>query len=266
MDNRPIGVFDSGLGGLTVVKEIEKTLPYEKILYLGDTARVPYGGRSKETLTKFAIQDTNFLLSKNVKCIVIACNTVSSVTTDLLKKKIKVPIFDVINPVVKSSVRESLIKGIGIIGTNATIKSNAYEEKIKKVDKNIRVYSKACPLFVPAIEEGEIKGALIDFLVDKYLGNFTKKTFDVLILGCTHYPIITNIIKRKLDGKIRIINCGKEVAGTIKEYLLLKNINSGQKEKGKIEIYVTDYTINFEKIAKLFLGKGYLNIKKVDLE
>ena len=266
MDNRPIGVFDSGLGGLTVVREIVEALPHEYIIYLGDTARVPYGGRSEETLKKFAIQDTDYLISKNVKCIVIACNTVSSIATDLLKKKIKLPIFDVISPAIKSSIKNSSINGIGVIGTSATIKSKAYESNIKRIDNRIRVYSKACPLFVPAIEEGEVNGALIDLLVDKYLDLFSKNKLDVLILGCTHYPIIKDVIKKKFGKKTKIINCGREVTRHLKEYLSKHNLYRNQKVKGKIEIFVTDYTINFERLARLFLGKSILNIKKINLE
>jgi glutamate racemase len=266
MDKRPIGVFDSGLGGLTVVKEIQKVFPHEDIIYLGDTARVPYGGRSKETLVKFALQDANFLISKNVKCIVIACNTVSAVASGILRSYTTIPVFDVIGPAAEASVETTKTNKVAVIGTNATIKSRSYEKAISKIEKKIKLYSKACPLFVPAIEEGEIKGELINLLIDKYLKKFKNTPIDVLILGCTHYPIIGGVIKQRIDSKIDLIFCGRELAKLLKKEFRLNNLSTDKKRLGKISLYITDYTINFEKIAKLFLGTNSLNISKVTLE
>lgn len=181
---KPIGVFDSGLGGLTVTKEIIKIMPNENIIYLGDTARVPYGTRSKDIVRKFSLEDANFLLKKKVKCIVIACNTSSAYAGNFLKKNIKIPVFDVITPAVKGAVKVSKTGNIGVIGTTGTISSGAYKVK----------YLQACPLFVPFIEEGEINSQAIELVAKKYLSWFKGK-IDTLILGCTHYPIISKTIK-----------------------------------------------------------------------
>jgi len=245
MDKRrkPIGVFDSGLGGLTVVKEIIKLLPNENIIYLGDTARVPYGTRSKEIIKKFSEENVNFLLKKNVKCIVIACHTSSAVAGNYLKKKFKnIPIFDVVNPVLEN-LRESK-KKIGIIGTRATINSGVYF----KLNKVIQV---PCPLFVPFIEEGEIRGKLMESIVNKYLD---KLKVDVLVLACTHYPIIDGIIKKVLPNT-DLINPGKLIARELKDYLFQKKLTNNQKIYGRRNFYVTDLNERFIKTAQMFLER-----------
>lgn len=255
-DSRAIGVFDSGLGGLTVVKELIKQLPNENIIYLGDTARVPYGTRSEEIVTKFSLEDANFLLSKSVKCIVIACNTASALAGDYLKGKLKIPVFDVITPAVNEA-RNTLQYGlIGVIGTRGTIKSGAYA-----VD-----YSVACPLLVPFIEEGEIKSEALNIVVRDYLKNLKGK-INVLILGCTHYPIIEDLIQNEIGKEIQLINPGKSVAREVKRFLFENNLQNTQKDKGKKEYYVTDLTDRFTKVAEMFLGEKIKpNLKKVVLK
>ena len=256
MENtKPIGVFDSGLGGLTVVKEIVKIMPNEDVIYLGDTARVPYGTRSKDIVRKFSMEDANFLLKKKVKCIVIACNTSSAYAGNFLKKNIEIPVFDVIAPAVKDASKVSKTGNIGVIGTTGTISSGAYEIK----------YSQACPLFVPFIEEGEINSQALELVAKKYLSWFKGK-IDTLILGCTHYPIIGKTIKENISRDIELINPGKSVAIEVKRYLDKHGLLNNQKRKGKIEYFVTDLTDRFIKVAEMFLGsKIRTNLKTSSL-
>lgn len=250
----PIGIFDSGLGGLTVVKEIVKILPSEDIIYLGDTARVPYGTRSKEIIKKFSIQDVQFLLKKKVKCIVIACHTSSAVAGGFLKKKFKsVPIFDVVSPVLERLEKSK--NKIGVIGTRATIGSGVYS----KLNKVVQI---ACPLFVPFIEEGEIRGDLIKSLVKKCIENLKVKT---LVLGCTHYPIIKKVIKGVLPD-VDFINPGVLIAERLEDYLIKNNLLNSQEKIGERSYYVTDLNERFINIAEMFLGKNINgNIKQTSL-
>ena len=244
MSNLPIGIFDSGLGGLTVVKEIVKRLPNEDIIYLGDTARVPYGTRSRKTVQKFSLQDARFLLKKRVKCIVIACNTSSALAGDYLKKKIKLPVFDVITPAIDTAKEVSKNGTIGVIGTKGTVKSGAYKVK----------YSKACPLFVPFIEEGETSSEALKIIAKEYLSKFKGK-IDTLILGCTHYPIIKKTISEELDKNVVLVDPGKSTALEIERYLRENKMLNSQKRKGKTQYFVTDLTEGFFKVAEMFLGK-----------
>lgn len=249
--NRPIGVFDSGLGGLTVVKEIIKLLPNEDIVYLGDTARVPYGTRSSGIIKKFSEENVNFLLKKNVKCIVIACHTSSAAAGNYLKKKFSnIPIFDVVSPVLKS-LKESK-KKIGVIGTRATVNSGVYS----KLNEVIQI---PCPLFVPFIEEGEIKGKLIERLAKKYLGDLKVET---LVLACTHYPIIKNVINKVLPN-VELVNPGVFVAGKLRNYLIDNGLTNNQTSNRKKDYYVTDLNERFKKVARIFLGENInVRIKK----
>jgi len=241
MNSRAIGIFDSGLGGLTVVKEIIKILPNEDIVYLGDTARVPYGTRSNDIIKKFSEDNVKFLLKKNVKCIVIACHTSSAVSANYLKKKFtEISIFDVVSPVLESLKDNN--KKIGVVGTRATINSGVYS-KLNKVVQS------TCPLFVPFIEEGETKGKLIESLVNKYLG---KLKVDLLVLACTHYPIISDVIKKVLP-KTDLINPGVLVADKLKSYLTKNNLASNSKLIGNRDYYVTDLNVRFAKVAEMFL-------------
>ena len=253
--NKPIGVFDSGLGGLTVVKEIIKLLPNEEIVYLGDTARVPYGTRSNEIIKKFSEENVTFLLKRKIKCIVIACHTSSAVAGNFLKKKfLNMPIFDVVSPVLEN-LKKSKNK-IGIIGTRATVNSGVYSD----LNKVVQV---PCPLFVPFIEEGETKGKLIKSLVEKYIGNLNV---DTLILGCTHYPLIKAVITKVLPDA-KLINPGVFVAEKLKNFLVKSNLTNNSKRMGNADYYVTDLNERFIKVAEMFLGeKINARIKKVSLE
>ena len=265
MDLRPIGVFDSGLGGLTVVKEIKRLLPNESIVYLGDTARVPYGTRSKKTVTEFSLQNIRFLLNKKVKCIVIACNTSSALAYTRIKIETSVPTFDVIGPGVRAALSNGLVKKIGVIGTRATIGSHAYKKAIHKGSSKASILEVACPLFVPLIEEGELKGQLIEYTVDKYLKPFIQMKIDILILGCTHYPLIKSQLLKKLK-KIRIVDSGKTAAKELSIYLEKNKIVSSKNKKPRDEFFVTDLTDRFIKVAEMFLEESLQGkIKKVDI-
>ena len=261
-ENKPIGVFDSGLGGLTVVKEIIKLLPNENIVYFGDTARVPYGTRSNEIIKKFSEEDVKFLLSKKVKCIAIACHTSSAVAGNYLTRKFpNIPIFDVVSPVLESlKASKNLPAGrqgrIGVIGTRATIGSGVYS----KLNKVVQV---PCPLFVPFIEEGEVKGKLIESLVKKCVG--TLKV-DTLVLACTHYPIIKDVIKGVLPNT-ELINPGILIAEKLKKYLIKNNLVNDQKTIAKQNYYVTDLNERFIKVANMFLGENInARINRVSFE
>ncbi len=266
MDKRAIGVFDSGLGGLTVVKEIRKILPNENIIYLGDTARIPYGTRSQETVTRFSLEDARFLLKENVKCMVVACNTASALSFDSLSKVIKVPIFEVITPASKKAVNMTKVKKIGAIGTRGTILSGAYEKKIKEEDRNVKVFSQACPLLVPLIEENEMDPRLLTIIIQKYLRGTRKKKIDTLILGCTHYPIIKNAIGKFLGKNVALVNPGEEVAAVLKDFLIKKGLDSPKNLHPVRKYYVTDLTDRFISVGSMFLG-GEMDgkIKKVSL-
>jgi len=248
MDSRPIGIFDSGLGGLTVVLEIVKLLPDEKIIYFGDTARVPYGTRSNKIIHKFAWENVQFLLTKNIKCLVIACNTVSAVAAQEIKTKVKIPVFEMIAPGVQEAVRYSRI---GLIGTKATVKSKAYEKAIKKINPQAKVIALACPLLVPLIEEGEIKGKILDAVLKKYLLPFKKESLDCLILGCTHYPIVEKQVKHYLN-QVKLISPAKILAVNLKNYLKKYDLLTRSKNP-QHSFFVSDITEMF--LAKSIKGR-----------
>lgn len=257
MNQRPIGIFDSGLGGLTIVKEITKLLPNEDIIYLGDTARVPYGTRSKQIIKKFSLEDAKFLINKNVKCLVIACHTSSATAGAYLKKKLKKTlIFDVVTPVLAEL--KNTKKKIGVIGSRATITSGVYSE--------LNAVQVPCPLFVPFIEEGETSGNLISLLAEKYLQEIKKSKVETLVLGCTHYPIIEKTIEDILPG-VTLINPGVVLERNLKDFLIKNNLVNNQKTQGRIKYYVTDLNKRFIKVAEMFLGnKLKRKIEKVDIE
>jgi glutamate racemase len=255
--NDPIGVFDSGLGGLTVLKQLIKVLPHEDFIYLGDTARVPYGTRSREIVTKFAFEDAEFLLGKKVKCIVVACNTASAIAGKVLKRKLKVPVFDVITPALSEAKRVSKSGKIGVIGTRGTIESGAYHVS----------YSQSCPLLVPFIEEGDIDSPALKLIARKYLEPFKKVKLDTLIMGCTHYPIIKDIIEKEIDSnKVKLVDPGIPQAKEVFEFLKKNDLLNPQKKLGVKKYYVTDLTDRFVEIAQMFLGQEINgDLKKVTI-
>ncbi len=253
VDNRPIGVFDSGLGGLTVVREIIKVLPNEEIIYIGDTARVPWGTRGKETIINFSYQLAHFLLNKKVKFIVIACHTASSAALKPLKGKIKIPLLGVVNPGVKEALKKSKNLRIGVIGTQATIQSRVWERILKKQNSSIKVFSMACPLFVPLVEEGLVSHQATQILGKQYLKPLIKKKIDTLILACTHYPLINKLIKDIVGENVTLINPGQSLALSLKKELRHLKI-LGKHQSPQHKFYFTDVSSQLPLRIKRFLG------------
>ncbi|MGB9715851.1 MAG: glutamate racemase [Thermodesulfovibrionales bacterium] len=264
--DRPIGVFDSGIGGLTVLKEITKEMPNESTIYLGDTARVPYGIRSPETVTRYSLENTRFLSSKDIKLLVVACNTASSVSLESIKKSISVPIVGVIEPGAKAAVRNTKNKRVGVIGTEATIRSNSYAKLIKSLDRDIEVFQLPCPLFVPIVEEGWTEGEIAIMIAEKYLKNIKDKYIDTLVLGCTHYPLLKGVISKVMGEDVILIDSAVEVAKESREILEASDLRNDRQEDGLMEFYVTDSPERFLKVGELFLGKRINNIDMVNLQ
>lgn len=260
MDKRPIGIFDSGVGGLTVVKEVTKLLPNEQIIYFGDTARVPYGGKSKETITEFSIEIVEFLLKKNVKAVIIACNSVSSNSYEELTKRFDIPIIEVITPGVKASLEATKNNIVGVIGTQRTIESCAYETKLKEQRKNIIIYSKPCPLLVPLAEEGWVRNNVAKLTIEIYLEELLSKNIDTLLLGCTHYPLLEECIKEAVLD-VTVVNPAIYTAIHTKEYLQSLNLLNEEISQKQPIFYVTDETSKFNRICKETLGKEYIGNK-----
>lgn len=260
--SKAIGVFDSGIGGLTVVKELIRQLPYEDIVYFGDTARVPYGIKSKETIIRFSIENILFLLKQDVKLICVACNTVSSVALPVIKNHFRLPIVGVIIPGAREAVYATQNKRIGVIGTPSTIKSKSYENQIKELDSAIKVFSVATPLFVPFAEEGWTEGKLIREVAKTYLKPLKDTHIDTLILGCTHYPLLKPVIKEVMGGEIALIDSAKQVAIEVKNILDAENLLNEKKRRGRYKFYVSDNPEWFSKLANRFLGQS---VKKKDV-
>jgi glutamate racemase len=263
---KPIGVFDSGIGGLTVVKRLASTLPAEDIVYFGDTARVPYGSKSNSTVIEYSFQDTKFLLSKSVKAVVVACNTASSIAIAELKKNFDLPIIGMINPGAKLAISSTKNGNIGVIGTRATISNKAYSNEIRKIDHSIIVYEKACPLFVPLAEEGWINHKATYEIAEEYLKELRDLKIDTLVLGCTHYPILSEVIQKVIGDNVTLIDSGVASAGIIKEELDRTNLYTNRNTNGNHEFYVSDIPVKFKEVAELFLGKPVMEVHKVDLE
>ena len=263
---KPIGVFDSGIGGLTVVKRLASTLPSEDIVYFGDTARVPYGSKSNSTVIEYSFQDTKFLLSKSVKAVVVACNTASSIAIDELKKNFDVPIIGMINPGAKLATSSTKNGKIGVIGTRATISNKAYSNEIRKLDPSMAVYEKACPLFVPLAEEGWLNHRATYEIAEEYLQELRDLKVDTLVLGCTHYPILSEVIQKVIGDNVTLIDSGVASAGIIKEELDRTNLYTNRNTNGNHEFYVSDIPVKFKQVAELFLGKPVTEVHKVDLE
>jgi len=266
LQQRPIGVFDSGLGGLTVVNQLMKHLPGESIIYFGDTARVPYGSKSPLTIQKFSQQIARFLQNQGVKLIVVACNTASSVALDQINKSSSVPVIDVIEPGARAALRESVSRRIGIIGTTATISAGKYEKILKTLETNVSVFSQACPLFVPLVEEGWIESPVTEQIAHIYLNPLMQNKIDSLILGCTHYPIIKETIKKIVDGNVRIIDSAIETAVKVRKTLESHHLLKEAKTDPKHLFYVSDFPQKFEEIARRLLGQPLMNVHRIALD
>ena len=266
MSNRPIGVFDSGLGGLTVLKEINKILPNENIVYFGDTARVPYGSRSKDTVIQYTFQAINFLISKNVKAIVIACNTATARALKLAQEKYDIPIIGVIEAGARTAAYTTKNNMVGVIGTQGTINSKAYNVEISKLNKDIRIIDKACPLFVPIVEEGWSNTDVAYLTAKRYLQELIDQGIDSLVLGCTHYPLLRKTIGEVVGDNIILVNPAKETAKDLEKVLQLKNLLKIEDTKSNYQYYVSDIPEKFALLASEFLNIEIDNINNVDIQ
>lgn len=267
MDNRAIGVFDSGLGGLTAVRELRKILPGEDIVFFGDTGRVPYGSRSSEVIRKYAAECLHFLEKQNVKMIIVACGTVSSVYGENLKSNFSVPCMGVVEPTVSAAVAATKNEKIGLIATAATVASGSYERLTKRLLPNAEFTAKACPLFVPLVENGYF-GAdceVTRLVAEDYLAAFDSRDIDTLILGCTHYPLLYNLIDKLTGYKLWLIDAGGEAATAAKKFLEEREMLSG-KEHGEMKFFVTDKVAGFAKLGEEFLGEELQNVTRIDSE
>ncbi|MDP4120798.1 MAG: glutamate racemase [Bacillota bacterium] len=268
MANQPIGVFDSGLGGLTAVKELLNVLPNEDITYFGDTSRVPYGTRSKETIVKYAMQDINFLLKNNVKMVIAACGTVSSVAVDV-GKIVNVPFTGVVKPTCLSAVKATKNGKIGVIGTSATIRSKSYHREIQRIDEKIEVIEQDCPLFVPLVESGFIErnDEIVKLTVSRYLKELKDRQVDTLILGCTHYPILKEAIKDFMGTNVTLVDSGRETALFAADLLANNGLLNESKEAGTCKFFVSDRPDGFASVADIFLNdKISHNVEQIDIE
>lgn len=267
MDNRSVGVFDSGLGGLTAVKQIMCELPKESIVYFGDTGRVPYGSRSKETIIKYSKNDVNFLLENNVKVIVVACGTVSSVALPYLKETVNIPLLGVVEAAAAAAIKATKNGKIGIIGTKGTIKSGAYERYINSQNGDIKTFSKACPLFVPLVENGHFDTMVAELVTEEYLTEIKENGVDTLILGCTHYPLLKNTIARFMGDNVTLIDAGAEVAKLLRLTLERENMLSETPSDAQYKYYVSDDVDGFEHLGGMFLEQTLCEkVEKIDIE
>ncbi|NMB34406.1 MAG: glutamate racemase [Clostridium sp.] len=266
MDNRPIGIFDSGLGGLTVLKEIKNLLPEESLVYFGDSGRSPYGTKSKEIIIKYTFQDIRFLLNQDIKMIVIACNTASACSIDMVKRSFDIPVVEVIKPGSISAVRATVNKKVGVIGTVATVDSGVYERAINKIEPTIEVYQKACPMFVPLAEEGWWENNIAQKIAEEYLLSLKEKGIDTLVLGCTHYPLLHNTIAKVMGDGVKLVNSALEAAKAVKEVISKNNYG---RDKGIAPVhryYTSDSVEKFESLGNSILNKKIRSAEKVDIE
>ena len=257
MDNRPIGVFDSGLGGLTGVKELVRLLPGEDIVYFGDTARVPYGGRSADTIIRYGKVDVQFLLSKGVKAVLCACGTVSSTLPAAVTEALPVPFVGVVQAAAAAAAAASGSGRIGVIATAASIRSGGYEAAVRALRPDSALTARACPLFVPVIENGYVgrRDPIVTALAKEYLAPVRQAGVDTLILGCTHYPLIAGAIADEMGPGVRLIDSGAEGAAALRRLLERQGLLNGRAEGGAVSFYVSDSGENFAEVGGLFLGK-----------
>jgi len=255
-----IGIFDSGIGGLTVVRELMRQMPEHGIIYFGDTARYPYGNKSKQTIERYALEDARFLISKGAKIIVTACNTASALAIDALRKQIDLPLFEVVAPAVEKALQVTKNKRVGVIGTRGTIKSEIYKNKILELDAKTQVFSKACPLFAPLVEEGWTRRAETKRIIKAYLAPLKIKNIDTLILGCTHYPLLKSQIQKKAGKRVVLVDSAQEVVAGIKKFLndnpeVDKNL---ARNAEKSQFYLSDLSDHTQSIASNWLGKSII--------
>jgi glutamate racemase len=262
----PIGIFDSGIGGLTVVRQIHRALPQEDIVYLGDTARVPYGTKSPSTVVRFACEDTQFLIQQNVKAVIVACNTASAWALPTLETRFDVPVFGVILPGACAALDKTRNERIGVIGTSATVRSQAYSKAILARCETANVFTRACPLLVPLVEEGWLDHDVTVRVLKEYLKPLLKERIDTLVLGCTHYPLLKPALRQVLGDRVALVDSAESCARDVKKRLAaLKLIRGNTRRTGTIQPFVTDEVQRFDELAERFLGQNTEPAWKIDL-
>ena len=262
---KAIGIFDSGIGGLTVVAEIIKQLPNENVIYFGDTGRYPYGPRSREIIKRFSRQNINFLLERGVKFIVIACNTASAYALDYVKRMYPVPMIGVVNPGSEAAARLTGNGRIGIIGTEGTIASFSYQKALKKIDSSFKIIAKPCPLFVSLAEEGYIDKPAARLIAKDYLSDIKQKKIDTLVLGCTHYPLLKKVIGSVMGKGVTLIDSAEQTAAVVKDTLTRLELDNPSKKTGEKRFYVSDSPEKFKKLGERFLGKRIGKVNLIDI-
>ncbi|HPC86006.1 MAG TPA: glutamate racemase [Smithellaceae bacterium] len=263
--NQAIGVFDSGIGGLTVVRSLMERLPFENIIYFGDTARVPYGIKSVETIQRYALQIAEFLLQKDVKLLIVACNTMAAVAYQAIRELSPVPVLEVIEASAKIAVTRTRRKAIGVIGTPATINSNAYARAIHLLDQDAKVFSQACPLFVPLVEEGWFDHPATRLVAEEYLKPVMAERVDTLVLGCTHYPLLKPLFQDITGGQVRLIDSAEAMADIAADLIRQKNLGNTANRSPEYLFYVSDVPYRFQTIGERFLGRTLPRIEMVRL-
>jgi glutamate racemase len=262
----PIGIFDSGIGGLTVAKRIISMLPNENIIYFGDTARVPYGTKSNDTVIEYSLQDAQFLINRNVKLIIVACNTASSVAISKLKEKFDIPIIGMIEPGAHLAINSTKNGKVGVIGTNSTISNKAYSNELKRLNKNLEIIEKPCPLFVPVAEEGWLDHAATKLIAEEYLQDLVDFGVDTVILGCTHYPLLSEVIQNVMGNDVTLIDSGYAASLNVETYLNGRGVRNDSNQLGTHHFYVSDLPDKFRSVAERFLGTKVENIEKIDVD
>ena len=263
---KSIGIFDSGVGGLTVLKEIIKLLPQEDTIYLGDTARVPYGAKSPETVTRYARQIAAFLVSRDIKMLVVACNTASAVALDCLKDEFPIPVVGVIEPGARRAASVTRSGKVGVIGTEGTIRSSAYAKAIKRMNPEVEVITRACPLFVPLAEEGWVDNDVARLTARTYLTGLKEEGVDTLVLGCTHYPLLKGVISEVMGEGVQLVDSAAETARAVAEILRNRGALRPAAEKGNNHYFVTDLPASFIRVGNRFLGGRLGDVYQVSLE
>lgn len=263
--SRPIGVFDSGIGGLTVTRALMERMPFENIIYFGDTARVPYGVKSVATIEQFTSQIVDFLLEKEVKALVIACNTISAVAGNHVRKRVPVPVFDVIDSGARDAISMSRNNSIGVIATPTTVNANAYARAIHGLQADARVYSQACPLLVPLVEEGWLDHPVTRLTVQEYLKPVRAEGIDTLVLGCTHYPLLKPLIGELAGENIKLVDSAVSVADQVARTLAEQGLCTPNRDEADYRYYVTDIPLRFQTVAERFLGRTLRHIEMAQL-
>ena len=263
---KAIGIFDSGVGGLTVLKEVVRALPQEDTIYFGDTARVPYGTKSPETVIRYSRQIARYLYSRDIKLLVVACNTASAVALASLQKEFSIPVVGVIEPGARAAARVTASGKVGVIGTAATVASSAYTKAIKRINPEIEVVTRACPLFVPLAEEGWVDNEVARMTARAYLGDLRDQGVDTLVLGCTHYPILKTVIAEVMGPQVTLVDSAEQTALTVAQILAGKGLLRPAGEKGNHHYYVTDIPAGFIRVGNRFLGGRLGDVYQVNLE